>query len=945
MKFGRNRRGKSTKNKTRKRYFGISDGRFHGGVVAPDRPGICFHVGLRDGDGKVLFSTRADGASLKSSIPDGHGFSLPIPLDWLTDGGEAREFQFEVIETGEVFPEVARTLPVSRLIGSLGSSAESKGAIKSRFEHAAEVVAHEFTAETVLLGTHEMTRTGAPLILLEIARHLHRDHGKEIILLCEAPRGTLYSEFTKVCRLVVEEVHAATKLVPQEVAHLFRALAKGMGHRKALINSLSSGKLMLACRDADLPFISLVHEYPYAFDQEWTRKCFDAAEAVVFPCDDVLKSHQNNMGTKHSEACFSILPQGCYQLDSPEMDEAVTRDLQAELRSGVDRPQEAKWVVACGTIDHRKGFDWFASLIREHTLTSTNAADTHFVWIGKIGDGALLFHVQHDLEAAGLADKFHHVGELEDVRPILQMADVFVLCSRIDPFPSVVLESFAHGVPVLGFDRDQGCADMIRETGFGIVVPYQDLQASSRSIDELLSSSSEQRVKVQGGGRAYVESNYRFKDYVDQLASRLFDSGDPPAPDQVPPAAAALPASPAIVPHETDAEVTVCVPVYRRGKKLEPTLKSLRDQTFTDFSVLIRIEPEEGGESLATCEKFAGGDKRFHIVQNAETLGWGGNIRALMQQVTTPFFMVLPHDDALHPECLERLVLSARDNPEAVVTYPDIYFFGAVGGRQVVEQRGEEADQRIANYFLSGGDPEFWKGLTRRRLLADGEAFPTHGSRSFAAEYEWALRLLTRGQICRVPTPLYYKRIHGSDSDSVSTHWLHRLSERERLRELRDHHGRLRCLAEEDFSQNESVRIACDLAWLRRVMEFSDGQSEFLAEESALLEQLGGRAEQLASPLRDRALACTRILHARQAAARQSHSEAETLYREALELWPEHREGSLLLIKTLLRQSKVDEAVSRFIDFNDALPQSAPDWRCGELLDWISSELKHALGK
>ena len=127
---------------------------------------------------------------------------------------------------------------------------------------------------------------------------------------------------------------------------------------------------------------------------------------------------------------------------------------------------------------------------------------THSIWSNppiRIGKHAL-----HDLRCHGVIGHFHHLDEIDDVRAALGEADVFLLCSRIDPFPSVVLESFAMGVPVVGFDQGQGCRDLIAESGFGTLVPYQDLAGTIAAIDALLSPASAKARAVSEGGAAFV---------------------------------------------------------------------------------------------------------------------------------------------------------------------------------------------------------------------------------------------------------------------------------------------------------------------------------------------------------------------------------------------------------------------------------------------------------
>ena len=113
------------------------------------------------------------------------------------------------------------------------------------------------------------------------------------------------------------------------------------------------------------------------------------------------------------------------------------------------------------------------------------------------------------------------------------------------------------------------------------------------------------------------------------------------------------------------ASITVCIPAYRSGKYLEKTLRSVQQQTHRELIVEIGLEPaDDDGETRRICEAFLG-DPRFSVVDNPEVLGWAQNIDSLLQRVETPYFTILPHDDAIHPEYLSRLVAAVTPAVDA----------------------------------------------------------------------------------------------------------------------------------------------------------------------------------------------------------------------------------------------------------------------------------------
>ncbi len=69
-----------------------------------------------------------------------------------------------------------------------------------------------------------------------------------------------------------------------------------------------------------------------------------------------------------------------------------------------------------------------------------------------VGDGELRRDFEGAIERTGLGDRIHLTGLVDDVRPFLGMFDTFLLTSRWEGLPRVVLEALCAGVPVVSSD-------------------------------------------------------------------------------------------------------------------------------------------------------------------------------------------------------------------------------------------------------------------------------------------------------------------------------------------------------------------------------------------------------------------------------------------------------------------------------------------------------------
>lgn len=93
----------------------------------------------------------------------------------------------------------------------------------------------------------------------------------------------------------------------------------------------------------------------------------------------------------------------------------------------------------------------------------------------------------------GLSDRVHFVGPQQDVRPWYGMADVFALPTLYDPFPNVVLEALACGLPVMTTPTS-GAAEVLHGRDCGRVCDALDTRDQAAALDDLLESDPQTLV-------------------------------------------------------------------------------------------------------------------------------------------------------------------------------------------------------------------------------------------------------------------------------------------------------------------------------------------------------------------------------------------------------------------------------------------------------------------
>lgn len=107
-----------------------------------------------------------------------------------------------------------------------------------------------------------------------------------------------------------------------------------------------------------------------------------------------------------------------------------------------------------------------------------------------VGDGELRQDLENQVHLLGLDGRISFLGNREDVPEILQILDLFVLCSKSEGFPISVLEAMAAKVPILATSVG-GIPEALAYGMAGKLIPYHDPSSIARGILELLTCPKE----------------------------------------------------------------------------------------------------------------------------------------------------------------------------------------------------------------------------------------------------------------------------------------------------------------------------------------------------------------------------------------------------------------------------------------------------------------------
>ncbi|MBD2756604.1 glycosyltransferase family 4 protein [Spirosoma validum] len=357
---------------------------------------------------------------------------------------------------------------------------------------------------TILLIGHDANRAGAQLVLLNLMRLLKAEGIQMHLLLGEG--GPLLDEYQAVCPVTIWPAPdryvigvaadmVLGKLGLWEKFHTRQLTARSQAVKAqlnvdsfdlVLVNTAMGSRWFSQLGiPQKTPVVTFVHELDMSV-RTYTKP--DELAYLLNHTTQLLAVSKATARYYEQEHGFDPARITLYTLiDTPSLERNVRlARQQANIYESLGLSTNALIVGGCGNAEWRKGNDLFITLARQVIGREEGAttAPIHFVWVG-VPEGSLREDLLLDIRKAGLTDRVHLIPPTPDVLRYMSHFDVFVLCSREDPYPLVVFEAGLCDVPVVCFDNAGGAPELV-ETDGGFVVPYLNLDIMSRRVFELL---------------------------------------------------------------------------------------------------------------------------------------------------------------------------------------------------------------------------------------------------------------------------------------------------------------------------------------------------------------------------------------------------------------------------------------------------------------------------
>jgi hypothetical protein len=212
--------------------------------------------------------------------------------------------------------------------------------------------------------------------------------------------------------------------------------------------------------------------------------------------------------------------------------------------------------------------------------------------------------------------------------------------------------------------------------------------------------------------------------------------------------------------------VSIGVPVYNGEAFVADALASVAAQTFTDYEVVISDNASTDG-TQAICEAQARRDPRIRYHRNPTNVGVDRNFDRCLELSTGEYFLILAHDDRLHPQYLERVVAVLEADEEVVFCHSRAFRMdetGAVVG--TFDPRTFSDSPRVHERFrvaIAVRPSVACLGVSRASVLRQLPPLCGYPNSDAYRQGELALR----GRLVEIPDVLFYTRIRASSVGNI----------------------------------------------------------------------------------------------------------------------------------------------------------------------------------
>lgn len=316
----------------------------------------------------------------------------------------------------------------------------------------------------LLLLMPDLTEGGAQKVLVNLLKHFDRSR-VDLIFVAANLIGPIVKELPEDIEVINLEVKRVRNVIPKLLKTIrtikpdvIMSMFERMNFALLLLRPFIPKKTQIVIREVNLPTKTMYHL------TSSKKRIYKMMYSWLYPKANRIIAQSDIMRTEIIKVA-GVNENKVVTIHNPVDIKGVNQ--QAGHINPFDRSLDHN-IVAVGRLEYQKGFD---ILIHAFKLLSERLPNANLYLLGS---GRLLHELRQQAIDLGIEHQVHFLGYIENPYPYIKYADIFVLSSRFEGFPNVLLEALSCGVKIISVDCESGPRDILSKLEYGVLVESQN---------------------------------------------------------------------------------------------------------------------------------------------------------------------------------------------------------------------------------------------------------------------------------------------------------------------------------------------------------------------------------------------------------------------------------------------------------------------------------------
>jgi len=333
----------------------------------------------------------------------------------------------------------------------------------------------------ILVATHDLSQSGAPIILQALAGYLRREN---FVTVMSPSGGRLLQEYAAQQIPVIVD-----QLIMEAPEHLEKFISE---FDVVVANTILHWRLVLTAKQLGKPVVWFIHEAAGGLQQAMSNpqiaRALKVADQVIFPGQMVATLYKQFSANGNHRALFYGMP-----------------ERETKRRVLPQAPDRVR-IMHMGSIEPRKGQDVLIQAIKK---LGKEREGFEFYFVGRVLHRG---YYLEQLEATMNMSNVHWLGEIpfEEVLDYLVTGDALACTSRDECLPLVVVDALAQRRPVLTTAVGL-LPEIIKDSVNGFLVESEDAEGVAKALLKLKDKAL--RGQIAEAGRATYEQHLGYERY------------------------------------------------------------------------------------------------------------------------------------------------------------------------------------------------------------------------------------------------------------------------------------------------------------------------------------------------------------------------------------------------------------------------------------------------